>query len=483
MTPDQAPRAPENAKNTPDIAEVEARAAALDIEELFPGEDFTDVLLRLISEAIAVGDMPRACALLLDQHYADAADIIELMPADDRAQLVLALGKDFDPDILPDLDEGVQDQVVGVMGMIGIAAAVEAMESDDAVAVIAQLDEDERRRVIQALPAERRAAIEQALAYPKHSAGRMMQRELIAVPDFWTVGDTLDYLRTTKDELPDSFYEVFVVDLRHHPVGRVSLARLLRAQPETALSDILDEDVEPIPAAIDREEVAMTFRDRDWVSAMVVDDDGRLIGRITVDDIVDVIDEEAEDDMLRLAGVSDSDIFRAVWGTVRARFGWLCVNLCTALMAASVIGRFEGTIVRIVTLAALMPIVAGLGGNAGTQTLAVSVRALAMKELTPGNARRVIGKEIAVGLINGIGLAMVAGLVAYLWSGTMMIGVVLACAMVANLVVAGLAGILIPLTLDRLKVDPAVASGVFLTALTDSVGFFAFLGLATIFLL
>jgi len=360
---------------------------------------------------------------------------------------------------------------------------VEAMDSDDAVAVIEQLDDEERRRVIQALPAENRAVIEQALAYPDYSAGRMMQRELIAVPEFWTVGDALDYLRTTKDELPETFYEVFVVDLRHHPVGRVSPSRLLRAAPETPLRDIFDEDVEPIPATMDQEAVAMTFRDRDWVSAMVVDDDGRLIGRITVDDIVDVIDEEAEDDMLRLAGVSDSDIFRAVWGTVRTRFGWLFVNLGTALIAASVIGVFENTIAQVVTLAALMPIVAGLGGNAGTQTLAVSVRALAMKELTPGNARRVIGKEIAVGLTNGLGLAMVGGTIAYFWSGSMKIGLVLAGAMVCNLVVAGLAGILIPLTLDRLKVDPAVASGVFLTALTDSVGFFAFLGLATIFLL
>jgi magnesium transporter len=233
---------------------------------------------------------------------------------------------------------------------------------------------------------------------------------------------------------------------------------------------------------MDQEEVAMTFRDRDWVAAMVVDGDGRLIGRITVDDIVDVIDEEAEDDMLRLGGVSDSDIFRAVWGTVRARISWLLVNLCTAMMAASVIGLFEGTIEKVVALAVLMPVVAGLGGNAGTQTLTVTVRALAMKELAPANARRVIGKELAVGLINGLLIASLAGAVSYLWFGTLLIGVLLAAAMVVNLAVASMAGILIPLTLERLKVDPAVASGVFLTAITDSVGFFAFLGLATLFL-
>ncbi len=481
MTPDPSPRAPLDDK-TADLAEVEARAATLDLEEAFPGEDFTDVLLRLISEAIAAGDMPRACALVLDQHYADAADIIELLSPDDRAQLVLALGKDIDPDILSSLDEEVQDQVVGVMGLTGVAAAVEAMESDDAVAVIEQLDEDERRRVIQALPAEDRAVIEQALAYPESSAGRMMQRELVAVPDFWSVGDALDYLRTTQDELPESFYEVFVVDLRHHPVGRVPSSRLLRARPETPLRELIDDDAHPIPATMDQEEVAMTFRDRDWVTAMVVDGDGRLIGRITVDDIVDVIDEEAEDDMLRLGGVSDSDIFRAVWGTVRARISWLLVNLCTAMMAASVIGLFEGTIQKVVALAVLMPVVAGLGGNAGTQTLTVTVRALAMKELAPANARRVIGKELAVGLINGLLIASIAGSVSYAWFGTALIGVLLGAAMVVNLAVAALAGILIPLTLERLKVDPAVASGVFLTALTDSVGFFTFLGLATLFL-
>ncbi|MBN2751751.1 MAG: magnesium transporter [Rhodospirillaceae bacterium] len=479
MTPDQTPTSSEK----PDVAEIEARAASYDIEEAFPEEDFPGVLLRLVTDAITEGDMARARALFLDQHYADAADIIERMQPDDRSQLVLALGRDLDPDILPALDEEIQDQVLNMMGVSGVAAAIEALDSDDAVAIIEQLDEDERRRVIQALPAEDRAVIEQALAYPEYSAGRMMQRELIAVPEFWTVGDTLSYLRSTQDDLPETFYEVFVVDLRHHPVGRVSPARLLRAQTETSLRDILDKDVEPIPATMDQEEVAMTFRDRDWVTAMVVDDDGRLIGCITVDDIVDVIDEEAEDDMLRLGGVTDSDIFRAVWGTVRARFGWLFINLGTAMLAASVIGLFEGTIERVVALAVLMPVVAGMGGNAGTQTLTVTVRALAMKELTSSNARRVIGKELVVGLANGLMFAGMAGAVSYFWFKTPMIGAVLACAMVVNLVVAGLAGILIPLTLDRLDIDPAVSSGVFLTTVTDIVGFFAFLGLASVFLI
>lgn len=480
MTPEQPP------KTSPEpeaAAAIEARAAALDIDEAFPDENFSDALLRLIAGAIAEGDMTRARELLLDQHYADAADILDRMEADDRAQLILALGKDIDPDILPALDEEVRDQVLGVLGVQGVAAAVEAMDSDDAVAVIGQLDDDERRRVIQALPAEDRAVIEEALGYPEYSAGRMMQREMIAVPEFWTVADTLSYIRTTADELPDEFYEVFVVDLRHHPLGRVSNARLLRAAPETPIREIVDEDVEPIPATMDREAVAMTFRDRDWVSAMVVDAEGRLIGRITVDDIVDVIDEEAEDDMLRLGGVSDSDIFRAAWGTVRARFGWLFVNLGTAMMAAMVIGLFEGTIERVVALAVLMPVVAGMGGNAGTQTLTVTVRALAMKELTPGNARRVIVKELTVGLINGLAFALLAGAVSFFWFGQATIGVVLGCAMLINLTVAALVGILVPLTLDRLRIDPAVASGVFLTAITDSLGFFAFLGLATAFLL
>jgi len=460
-----------------------AKAEALDKEDVLPDESFQDALLRMVSEALEESDMTRACALLLDQHYADAADVLERMDPDERSHLVLALGKNFDPDILPALDEDVQEQVLSVLGVSDLAALVGAMESDDAVAVVEQLDEDERRQVIQALTAEDRANIELAFTYPDDSAGRMMQRELIAVPEFWTVGDTLNYLRTTDDVLPETFYEVFMVDLMHHPVGRVSSGQLLRSMLDVPLKEIMEEDLHPIPAMMDQEEVALNFRDKDWVTAIVVDEEGRLLGRITVDDIVDVIDEEAEEDMMRLGGVTESDIFDAAWGTIRSRFTWLFINLGTAMLAASVIGLFEDTIEQVVALAVLMPVVAGMGGNAGTQTLTVTVRALAMKELTMSNARRVIGKEIMVGLANGLCFAVLAGLVSYLWFKSWNIGIVLALAMVINLAIAALAGILIPLTLDRLRVDPAISSGVFLTTVTDITGFFAFLGLATLFLL
>ena len=442
-----------------------------------------DALMEAVATALSAGRAGDAADLVAAAHYADAADVIERLDEEPRNALVAALGGRLDPDVLPVLDPEVRDQVIAILGLPGVAAAVENLESDDAVEVVEGLSEDERRRVIAALPGDDRAAIEQALAYPEESAGRMMQRELIAVPDFWTVGDTLDYLRRAGDDLPESFYEVFVVDLRHHPVGRVAADRLLRAAPEAPLSGLADPDVHPIPALMDREEVAMTFRDRDWVTAMVVDEAGRLIGRITVDDILDVIDEEAEDDMLRLGGVRDSDLHLPLPETVKSRFSWLFVNLGTALLAASVIGLFEGTIARVVALAVLMPIVAGMGGNAGTQTLTVAVRALAMKELTPANARRIILKELAVGLLNGLGFAILGGAAAGLWFGSPRIGAVLGTAMLVNLTVAALAGILIPLTLQRLSIDPAVASGVFLTTVTDVVGFFSFLGLATAFLI
>ncbi len=482
----KTPKSPTPESGAADDASVEdvlARAEALAQEDVLPDEDFADALLRLVTDAIQAGDMNRACALMLDQHYSDAADVLERMDPDDRSHLVLAMGKTLDPEILPALDEEVQDQVLNVMGVAGVAAALEALDSDDAVSIVEQLDDDDRRRVIQALPAEDRAAIELAFSYPEYSAGRMMQRELIALPEFWTVNDAINYLRTTEDDLPETFYEVFLVDLMHHPIGRVSTGDLLRAKPDQALRDIMDDELHPIPADMDQEEVAQSFRDRDWVTAMVVDDDGRLLGRITVDDIVDVIDEEAEDDMLRLGGVADSDIFSAVWGTIKSRFTWLFINLGTAMLAATVIGLFEDTIEQVVALAVLMPVVAGMGGNAGTQTLTVTVRALAMKELTMSNARRVIGKELVVGLSNGLFFAVMAGAVAYLWFQTWTIGIVLAAAMVINLVVAALAGIMIPLTLDRLRIDPAVSSGVFLTTVTDIIGFFSFLGLATLFLL
>jgi len=309
-----------------------------------------------------------------------------------------------------------------------------------------------------------------------------MQREVVAIPSFWSVGETIDYMRET-DDLPDDFYDIFVVDPKHRPIGTLPLNKIMRTKRSVLVSEIMQtEHLKPIPAAADQEEVAYMFRQLDLVSAPVVDEGGRVIGVITIDDIVDVIDEEAEEDILRLAGVSEIDLYHAVLDTTRARFSWLFVNLLTAILASVVIGLFEATIDQVVALAVLMPIVASMGGNAGTQTLTVAVRALAMKELTPVNQLSFIGKELVVGFVNGILFALIIALVAGLWFHSTLLGVVIALAMVINLVVAGVAGTAVPLALVRWGVDPAVASSVFVTTVTDVVGFFAFLGLAAVML-
>ena len=376
----------------------------------------------------------------------------------------------------------MRDEVIAALGFADLAAAVAQLDSDDAVWLVSWLEPSERQRVLDALPGPERAIIVQGLSYPQYSAGRMMQRELVAVPSYWTVGETIDYLRASAT-IPEAFYDLYVVDPRHRPIGKIGLAKLVRSKRPQRLREIMDDESVIVPVAADREEVAFLFRQHDLVSAPVADGAGRLVGVITIDDVVDVIDEEAADDMLRLAGVPDADLYRAVKDTVRARIPWLAVNMATAIVASSVIGLFEATLERIVALAVLMPIVAGLGGNAGTQTLAVAVRGLATKELDSANALRIVGKEVLVGFINGLMLACIIGPVAWAWFGMPLVGAVIAAAVVANLLVAGLMGSLIPLTLEKLRVDPAVASSIFLTMCTDSLGFFAFLGLATLLLL
>lgn len=440
--------------------------------------------VRAVADGLARGDTAAVQALAGRLHYSDAADLLERLSPDDRVRLVEVLRPDFDPEILTELDEGVRDQVIEALGFSDLSTAICELDSDDAVWLVGQLDADERARVVASLPADIRAIVEHGLSYPEYSAGRMMQRELVAVPAYWTVGETIDYLRAATT-IPDEFYDIYVVDPRHRPIGRIGLSRLVRSARPQRLREIMDGegDAITVPVAADREEVAFLFRQHDLVSAPVADGAGRLVGVITIDDVVDVIDEEAADDMLRLAGVPDTDLFRAVKDTVRARIPWLLVNTGTAFIASSVIGLFEATLERIVALAVLMPIVAGLGGNAGTQTLAVAVRGLATKELDSANALRVIGKEILVGIINGMVLGCLIGPVAWAWFGMPTVGVVIGVAVVFNLLVAGLMGSVIPLTLEKFRIDPAVASSIFLTMCTDSLGFLAFLGLATLFLL
>ncbi len=440
-----------------------------------------------IRDALLAGEISLARELLQSVHPADMADLLERLAPEERTQIVEIVREDFDPDILAELDDTVREKIIEHLGLKEVAAAVAELETDDAVQIIEELDEDEQQEVLAEIPDSDRVLIEEGLSYPEDSAGRLMQRDLVSVPTFWTVGQTIDFMREHADreesDLPEMFYDIFVVDPKHRPVGAISLSKLLRTKRPIKVTEIMAEDMELIPVLMDQEEVAFVFRQRDLVSAPVVDESDRLVGAITIDDVVDVIHEEHEEDIMRLGGVREDDLYDAALVTTRHRFSWLFVNLITAIAASIVIGFFEGTIDQIVALAVLMPIVASMGGNAGTQTMTVAVRALAMKELTPTNAIRVMGKELLVGSINGVLFAILIGLVAWFWFNSPTLGVVISLAMVVNLVVASIAGTSIPLVLERAGVDPAIASSVFLTTITDIVGFASFLGLAALILI
>ncbi|MBT4425955.1 MAG: magnesium transporter, partial [Rhodospirillaceae bacterium] len=364
-----------------------------------------------------------------------------------------------------------------------VAEAISDLDTDDAVAVLEDLDPPQQREILEALPDQAdRAGVQESLSYPENSAGRLMQRDVISLPSFWTVGQTIDFMREDED-LPDDFYEIFVVNPRQEPIGTVRLNRLLRSSRPIRLRDIMEQELHIIPADTDQEDVGFVFDQYDLISAPVVGASGRLIGVITVDDVLDVVQEEAEEDIFRLSGVQEADIYRAALQTAGGRFIWLLVNLATAILASFVIYQFSGTIDQMVALAVLMPIVASMGGNAGTQTLTVAVRAIATKDLSLANAHRVFGKETIVGLLNGIVFAVLTGGVAAAWYEDTALGYVVGGAMIINMLVAGMFGLIIPVVLWRLRIDPATAAGVLLTTVTDVIGFLAFLGLAGMFLL
>jgi magnesium transporter len=440
-------------------------------------------LVSEVRDCLDQGRISEAGGKIAGLHAADLADLIEQIGPDLRGPLIDLLRPSFDAEIFAYLSQSLREVVLDQLEPKELAAAVAELESDDAIDLIEDLDAHQQREILDNLPPETRAVVEEGLTFPEDSAGRLMSRDLVSVPQFWTVGKTLDYLRTEADALPEDFYDVFIVDSMRRVVGAVPVSRVMRQKRSVRLADILTEDIRTVQAITDQEEVAFLFRQYGLVSAPVVDSAGRLLGVITVDDVVDVIDEEAEDDLLKLSGVPDTDIYRAVLDTTRSRFSWLFVNLLTAILASGVISMFETTIQHIVALAVLMPIVASMGGNAGTQTLTVAVRALAMRELSEANAMRVVAKEALIGTINGALFAVIVGVVAGLWFEDRLIGIVIGIAMIVNLFIAGLCGTLIPLGLARLKIDPAVASTVFLTTVTDVVGFFAFLGLAALILM
>lgn len=438
-------------------------------------------LLENVEAALERGDAAEVAALVEPEHPADLADLVEAVDPELRSALVDAIHADVTGEVLAEMDETVRGEVVDMLGAARTAEAVAELDTDDAVAVIEELDEDVQQEVLQELEPEDRREIEQALAYPEESAGRLMQRDLIAVEADWDVGEVIDYCRESAD-LPDDFYELIVIDGDRHPVGTVALDRLLRTKRPVPVSAIMEGDPTLIPVDMDQEEVALLFQRYNHASAPVVDGQGRLVGVIMHDDVADVIIEEAEEDILSLAGVQESDVNAGALETVRQRLRWLVVTLVNTILAALVISQFQDTIETMVAVAVLMPIVAAMGGNSGMQAVTVTVRALAMREITRGNVHRALWREVAVGLIQGGLFAVVMGGIAGLWFQNLRLGLVLAGAMLLNMAWAGLAGAAIPLAVKRLGFDPAIASGPFLTTTTDVLGFFLFLGLATLFL-
>ncbi|MEO5809461.1 MAG: magnesium transporter [Sphingomicrobium sp.] len=433
--------------------------------------------VREVLDAVADGDDEAARSLVANLHPADIADLIELAPTDERADLIQALAGIVDADVYAELNEHVREDMIDEMEPQQVADLAAQLDTDDAVAIIEDLEEREQRAVLSAMEPDDRAAVEEALSYGEETAGRLMQRDLIAVPEDWTVGKVIDYLRSS-DELADDFWEVFVVSPAHRPIGTCKLSTILRSRRDIAVGDIMSLKQTLIPIDMDQEEVALRFQKYALISAAVVDPAGRLVGMITVDDVVHIIQEEAGEDTLLLSGAGDGDINEPIRLTIRTRLWWLVVNLGTAILAAAVVGGFEAEISKLAVLAVLMGIISGMGGNAGTQTLAVVVRALATNQLTSSNTVRMVRRELVIALANGVVLALITGGGTILIYHNIPLGLVMGAAMIINNLVAGLSGILVPLALEKARIDPAVSSAVFVTMMTDVMGFFSFLGLA-----
>lgn len=442
--------------------------------------DLRAEFVEAVSRAIAAEDAGSLRGLVSELHEADLGDLIRALDSDERVRLVELTGADFDFSALNEVDETVREEILEELEPETVAEGVRELDSDDAVELLQVLDEEDQEEILDKLPPSERDALERSLDYPENSAGRRMQTDFIAVPRDWTVGEAIDFMRETA-ELPDRFYEIYVVDGVNHWQGAVSLDRLLRSHRNVPLPELVDEDRRKVSVDDDQEEVARLFGKYNLVAAPVVDGQNRLVGVITIDDVVDVIEEEADEDLKALGGVtSDEELSDRVWTIARGRFNWLLVNLATAFLASSVLGLFEDQLQQMVALAVLAPIVASQGGNAATQTMTVAVRALATRELGPWNAVRVVMREALVGLVNGVAFALITGVAAYAWFKVPGLGVVIGLAMICNLIAGALGGILIPMALERMRADPAVASGTFVTTVTDVVGFFAFLGIATL---
>ena len=472
-------RAPETGAADPRLHPDASAPAAEAAESIYDDNGVVrSSFLAHIGAAIADRDTIALRQDVGDLHESEVGDLLEALLPEQRRALVALMGKDFDFSALTEVDEAIRLDIVEALPNEQIAQAVQELDSDDAVYILEDMDQEDREEILAQLPFTERIRLRRALDYPDESAGRRMQTEFVAVPPFWTVGQTIDYMREDKN-LPESFSQIFVIDPSFRLLGAIDLDRILRTGRGAKVEDIMHETRHAIPATMDQEDAAHEFEQYDLLSAAVVDENERLVGVLTIDDVVDVIQQEAEEDLMRLGGVGDEELSDTVLAASRSRVPWLMVNLVMAFLAASVIGLFDATIQEIVALAILMPIVAGMGGNAGSQTMTVTVRALATKDIDIYNAGRIIRREIGVGLLNGAIFATLIGIVAGFWFDNPQLGGIIATAMVINMLVAALAGILVPLLLDRFGADPAVASAVFVTTITDVVGFFAFLGLAT----
>ncbi|MFK7838760.1 MAG: magnesium transporter [Bdellovibrionales bacterium] len=443
----------------------------------------TDDNIKNIVDAVECQDSDTVTTALEELSDADTAELISKIDTENREELLNMYGETLSPTCFLEMDTELQRITLSSMPAHQVAAIITELESDDALELIMSLDQEYQNKIIRKLNARLRVVVEEGLSYPEDSAGRLMQREVVSVPELWSTGKTIDYLRAASGDLPDDFSDIFIIDPAYHVIGQIPLNRLVRAKRNTKINEIMLTELTSVPATMDQEDVAHLFRREDILSAPVVDEEGRLIGVVTIDDVVDVIDTEAQEDILKMAGVDQGDFYRATLATTGTRFRWLFINLITAILASFVISFFDVAIEKIVALAILMPIVASMGGNAGTQALTVAVRALATRELSTTNTWRMIWKETIVGSLNGLAFAAITGIITALWFAAPMLGGVIAAAMIINLFAAGFFGATIPIYLDKIGKDPAVASTVFLTTITDVIGFFAFLGLAAIFLI
>ena len=442
--------------------------------------EFNKEFINVFNKKIRDNDTEFLNKTLKELHPADSADIIENLPPENRSKLIEIEGFSLHPEIFIELNESIQSEVFILLSIESIANILKSLESDNALKIIENLDEEKKNKVLEKLPPKDRILLQEGLSFPEDSAARIMQREFTAIPSNWSVGQTIDYLRENKD-LPEEFLEIFIVDNNFKPIGTVPSSKVLRTARETKMNSIMKETQFLIPVNMDKEEVGHIFENYNMVSGAVVDKENKLVGMITGDDVFTVLKEEAEEDVLRLAGVGDEEITDSIFQKTKRRFNWLLLNLFTALLATWVISKFGASIEQMVALAFLMPIVASMGGNAGMQTLAVTIRALATKELSSGNLGKIVTKEFVIGILNGIIFAIITGVIVQLWFKEYNLSLLIAVSMILNMIVAGLFGILVPVSLKKFNIDPAIASSVFVTTITDVIGFLSFLGIGAYF--